>query len=224
MPVATDLQASKVVSEIKRRLGKDDSSVLHWKKIKKHEHKRYISRELGKGEFTFSAVAVDKTHDLITKASRLKRKSYLYFYAARFLLERISWYVRDNGGGKANLIFEYRSSMSYEALKDYFDLLRGWTPPTQIAWDYVDVDGLRIAPKRKWRLLQACDALCGTLHNALEWNDFHQIEEDYVLAIKDRFYRRGRNLTSYGLKFLHATRGSTAMRALQEEYEWLKRT
>jgi hypothetical protein len=62
----------------------------------------------------------------------------LYFYTARFLLERISWIARDKsrdneGNGTCQLIFSHCKNLSYDLLCDYLKLLRKQN--TQIAWD-----------------------------------------------------------------------------------------
>ena len=58
----------------------------------------------------------------------------LYRYATRYLLERVSWFCRDQriegeGDCRADLIFSNRSIMSYEDLRSYLRLLKNqrWT-------------------------------------------------------------------------------------------------
>jgi hypothetical protein len=222
VPVDLDLQTSTMVSRVKADFGHDDKWTLHWKKVKKDSQKIHITDQLLTEEWRFSAVVIDKTHPLITGVGGLKNKWYLYFYATRFLLERISWFAHDVGdNGVARLTFEHRSNMGYAALNNYFKQLQGRASSTQISWANVETEGYSIVSKTKNRLLQATDSILGTLSEALEPDGFGNIEPRYLLNLSDRFYRRRGNLFSYGLKFLPATKDSTAMADLQADYAWL---
>lgn len=223
VPSDVDFQISTMVSRIKKTFGKDDAWVLHWSKIKKHDQKRYICRELLTEQWVFACVATDKTHPFITSSKGLREKQVLYFYSARLLLERLSWYARDNGNEKALPIFEYRSSVSYDEIRKYFRLLRGWMPPAQvhISWNNLEYKRFRILPKRKSRLLQASDCVCGALKDGLEYSGYGLIEPSYILSLESRFYRRAGNLFSYGLKFLHVT--PRGLGELENEYGWLNK-
>lgn len=220
IPAAGDVHTSSAVTRIKHAWGKDGEWVLHWSKIKKHNQKLFVCQELLTEEWTFSAVATDKTHPSITQAPGLKQKYALYFYSARLLLERLSWWTRDHGYSRALPIFEQRSNISYDEMKDYFRLLRGWMPPTQISWPHVEYKQFIIRPKRLSRLLQATDCVCGALREGLEYSGYGFTEPRYIQSLGSRFYRRGGNLFSYGLKFLHGTPGIHTV--LRNEYPWLK--
>jgi hypothetical protein len=218
-----DSQTSTMVSRVKQRFGHDDKFVLQWKKIKKHGQKLYICQEYQTEQWTFSCVATDKTHPFITKGRGINIKYQLYNYSARLLLERLSWYARDHGNGKALPIFEYRSNTSYDKMREYFEQLHEWIPEEeiQIAWDNLEHLNFKILPKKQRRLLQASDNLCGMVKEGLEYDGYGNIEPRYVLSVGNRFYRRGSNLFSYGLKFLHANQ--SVLSDLKNEYEWLKR-
>lgn len=221
----SDFQTSKMVERIKKTFGKGNDWVLHWSKIKKHDQKRYICQEINTENWICSCVATDKTHPFITQSSGIKEKDRLYFYSARLLLERLSWFARDNGNGKAIPIFEYRSSTSYDKMKEYFQQLRNWEPPEEIkiSWNNLEYEYFRIVPKKASRLMQASDCVCGAISDGLEYSGYGLIEPNYILSIKDHFYRRGSSknrLFSYGFKFLHVKGDVLAQHG--EEYNWLK--
>lgn len=220
VPEEVDLQISKMVSRVKKKFGYDDKYILHWRKIKKHSQKLYICQEYQTEQWTFACVATDKTHPFVTNASGLKLKYALYFYAARLLLERLSWYARDHGNRKAVPIFEYRSNTSYHEMREYFRYLRGWMPPTKISWNNLEYRRFKILPKKQSRLLQVADSLCGAVKDGLEYDGYGNIEPRYILSNADRLYRRNNNLFSYGLKFLHSN--ARILTDLQKEYDWLK--
>lgn len=161
-------------------------------------------------------------HPFITQSKGMKEKDVLYFYSARLLLERLSWYARDHGNGKAIPIFEYRSSTSYDKMREYLDQLRNWDPPSgiKISWDNLESVNFRIVPKRASRLMQASDSVCGALMDGLEYSGYGLIEPNYIISLKSHLYRRGGNLFSYGLKFLHVKGNVLSQHG--NEYEWLK--
>lgn len=125
VPVDIDLKTSTMVERIKKTFGKERDWVIHWSKIRKHDQKRYICRELLTEPWVFACVATDKMHPFILGSRGLRGKDVLYFYSVRLLLERLSWYARDMGMGKAIPIFEYRSNTSYDKMREYLRLLRG---------------------------------------------------------------------------------------------------
>lgn len=221
VPDNIDPQTSTMVNRIKKTFGKSDHWTLHWCEIKKHDQKRYICQELQTEQWTFACVAADKNHPYITKALGLKEKYALYHYSARLLIERLSWYARDNGNEKALPIFEYRSNISYDEMREYFRHLRSWMPPTRISWSNVEHKHFKILPKKNSRLLQATDCLCGAVKDALEYSGYGFVEPSYILSMGGRFYRHRGGLFSYGLKFLHANHN--VLLDLKKEYEWLNK-
>lgn len=220
VPDVLDLQTGTAVSRIKKRFGKNDQWPLHWSQLKLHDRKRYVCQELLTEDWMFACVATDKTHPHVVQAAGLRGKYALYFYSARLLLERLSWYARDNGNERAIPIFEHRSNLSYEGMGEYFDKLTNWQPPTEMSWRNVEYRDFEIRAKTKRRLLQAADCVCGALREGLEYSGYGLVEPSYILSMGERFYRRRGNLFSYGLKFQHADTGT--LNELKREYEWLK--
>ena len=215
-----DLKTSEMILRIRHTLGKGPKDTLHWTNIRNHDKKLYICKELLTEEWKYVCVVTDKTHPFVEQATGLKEKWNLYFYSTRLLLERLSWYARDKSDGKAKLIFEKRTNMDYCELNNYLMRLRGWIPPTQIDWPHIDWRNPEILSKEKSRLLQATDMVCGALSDGLEHTRLGNIEPRYILSLKERFYRRGSNVFSYGMKFLHV-KGSVITEH-GEEYDWLK--
>ena len=214
---------SQMIPRIKVKLGRDMKSPLHWTKIRNHDKRLYMCSELMTENWAFCCIATDKTHPNVQVAKGLPEKWNLYFYSTRLLLERLSWYARDNGREKAKLIFEKRTNMDYDALNDYLSKLRRWIPPLEIAWEYLDWKNIGILAKDKSKMLQATDLVCGALSDALEFSTLGNIEPGYILKLQERFYRRGNGnnkLFSYGLKFSHITGDVIAQ--LGNEYPWLK--
>ncbi len=217
-----NLKTSEMILRIRQTLGKGAVDTIHWTKIRNHDKKLYICKELVTEDWKFACVITDKVHPYILNSGGLPEKYYLYRYSTRLLLERLSWYARDNGGEKAKLIFEKRTNMDYTALNAYLLHLYNRMPPTKIAWDFIDWENPIILSKEKSRLLQVSDIVCGALSDALEHTKLGNIEPRYILDLKDRFYRYGNGenkLFSYGMKFLHVK--GKVMEQYGAEYDWL---
>lgn len=216
VPAEEDLTLSNAIPYIKRRLGKDETKyVLHWRKMK-HDVKLYVAQTLSAFPITFSAVVVDKEAEIIKNSSILKTKDTLYFYAARYLIERLSWLSRDSGR-IAKLTFEHRSSLDYDELRTYWRHLRFLV--TEVYWRAIDWNNFKVLPKHLSRWLQAADSYCGAISDGLEKNRFGNVEPSYIMALRDRIYRRRGNLFSYGLKFMP----TTALKKAKTDFDWLTR-
>ena len=140
---------------------------------------------------------------------------YLYNYATRFLLERVSWLVDENRG-ICNLVFEHRTSTSYADLTSYINSLL-CDPRCQIR-DGV-IAGWMAVNKSQSKNLQITDALNGSVFAALEPDSFGNVEPTYILTLSPFLYRRGSNVFSYGLKLFPESGLADNMEA---RYPWLK--
>jgi len=200
--------------KIKQRINLDIDKVLHWAELS-HLRKKAVIRELTDSDFTFCSVLVDTHHpDIVETEPRLKGRR-LYFYAFRQLVERISWYC-DDKGGKVRLYPENKGGIRYDQLKGYLDYIQG-QPDCQIRKGCI----LGVQPKAKSQsnLLQLADCVSGTIHNAVEFK-YGLIEDSYLLALKDKIYRRGNKLFGYGIKFM-PHKSSSIPQLLSGTYGWL---
>ena len=220
VPDEIDLKTSTVIPRLKQILRKDHKCILRWSEIRSHDKRLRICSELLKESWEFSSVVTDKTHPFVINAKGLSQKWNLYFYSTRLLLERLSWYSRGLGGQKAKLIFEKRTNISYDALRKYLQNLYDRQPPSEISWENLDWRNFEIIPKGENRMLQVADLVCGAISDGFEHTPLGNIEPRYILNLKDKFYRRGNNLFSYGLKFLHIQ--GDVLACHQGEYPWLK--
>ena len=162
----------------------------------------------------------DKRHETIKKGKNIRTKGYLYNYQTKLLLERISWFARDNGDEKTIITFEHRRGTDYENMKRY--LLRLKEEQTNISWDNIDINKMKVLKKVYEPLLQVSDNMCGAIKDGFEYNEYEDIESRYALLINELLYRyEGKKLYSYGLKFTHCEKMNDYIE-LESEYGWLK--
>jgi hypothetical protein len=125
-------QTVKLVDTVRGLLKK--TRPLHFRKLAHGQKVAYVQR-IANADLRTASILIHKPS---LNEPEIFREGYrLYFYASRFLLERVSWYCRDNpasGDGTALVIFSNRSNMSYDELRDYLEILQDKTGVT-IDWN-----------------------------------------------------------------------------------------
>lgn len=200
---STDLETVKLVNRVRERLGKPPRSPIHFRDLK-HEQRVPFVREIAGAKLRTVSVLVYKP-GLNEPESFQAEKYRLYRYAARYLLERVSWLCRDThisgqGDGSAEIIFSNRSHMSYEDLRHYLCHLRD-NCDTRIHWPSIDPQTVRAVNHEKLMGLQIADATATSLFYAVNVNRYGEVEERYARVLTPSFYRYRNTLIGYGLKF-----------------------
>lgn len=170
---------------------------LHWRdNLKYHHQRRYAAHALG-------ALPVRLSFVIVHKAS-LPRTSYImsnseamYLWAARLLLERLSWMVRDQQG-EAILSFGAVKGFSKASLDRYIANLRN-QQNTQIAWPAIRPT-IRMVQAGSSVGVQLADLACGALDSAIR-PQLGQTEPAYLQALAPIVYkRRTSSVLKYGMK------------------------
>ena len=179
-------------------------SPIHFSKLN-HEQRVAVCASIGQSGFRTISIIVNKR---LIERDGLKGKWRLYFYATRYLLERVSWLARDDnkdawGDGRVRLIFSNRRQMSYEDLKGYLDRLRG-APAAEdirIHWPAISNDLVQATPHDQLVGLRAVDTVASGIRYGLELSRYGFSEDRYGRLLEPRTYRRFGNALSYGMKF-----------------------
>jgi hypothetical protein len=134
-----------------------------------------------------------------TGGTFIKHPDPMYLYAVRLLLERVSWYVHENGGGPAIVTFAHLTRFPVAKLHSYRRALE--QSATQIRWSAYQGHPWRVNHPNTIALLQLADATASALFKAVDPDQYGNTEDRYVRALAPKHYRRGQaNITSYGLK------------------------
>lgn len=212
---STDREMLKLIDEVRDRINEHrkpehrmpPKKPLHFRNLK-HEPRKYFVGQLGQADLRTACVMIHKP--ALTSPENFNTKSRLYFYMVRMLVERISWYCRDNrrkdndGDGSVRLVFSNRASLDYEALRDYLKYLEN----NRIALDYrADVKVIRPDEMETYTHgrrvgLQLADAVASSFFYAVEPNAFGQTEDGYARLLLTRAYRHNRRLWGYGVKLM----------------------
>lgn len=200
-----DQEVARVINDIKFRLWQTQTTQpLHWIRLD-HKKKRVTINEVAKHDFVLFSVAMEKKYldrkrfdSHHERESRAKFRWALYFYATKLLIERVCKYA-ERQGARVNLIFENRSSISYKDLCGYLTTVfpGPYRTPTI---KQETLKSLEAQNKQTRKLLQVADICSGALYDALEINQYGDIEESYLLSLADKFDRVNGKLWGYGLK------------------------
>ena len=132
---------------------------------------------------------------MVGSGTALTDPASMYNYAIRRLLERVTWYVRDQGGETA-ITFAHVKRFPYAKLRDYLTILQ--LQPTTIVWDRIK--SVKIDQPNRVRLLQVADLAAGCLYSAMNADDYGDYEPSYLLELAPRIYVRGAgHVKSYGM-------------------------
>jgi hypothetical protein len=123
----------------------------------------------------------------------------MYLWAVRLVLERVSWYVREHGDGKAIVTFAHVRHFQSQKLHDYREALE--RADTGIHWSAFDGHPFRISSPDRTELLQVADTAASALFRAVEPDEYGNVERRYLTELLPKAYRRRTApVTSYGLK------------------------
>lgn len=203
-----DRERTRVIDELRGKLKRPPHKALHWRDLRRESQKRLVASTLAAWPFTpvcFAALWKPRLLD----APGLRIKGQLYNYAARLLIERLSW-VAEASGRRLNLLFESRATTSYEDLQSYIESIQAdprcsITPGT--------IAEVRPVPS-SMKGAQIADFYAGAAQEALE-REYGISAPDYLLRVRHQLFRRpGRSVLDDGFKVFPDPRGLGA-------YLWL---
>ena len=176
---------------------------IHFTKFN-HGQKRVACQIIASKSLRFIAVLADKTR---LDAATFGEKNRLYFYLTRHVIERLSWFCRDQraavpeGDGRVRIVFSRRGGLSYEGFQDY---LRGLNSEqaTTIHWPVIDIDGIEAKDHSTDAGLQLADCGASAIAAAFEPDPYGNCEAQYAHVLRDVVYSRKGNFLAYGLKIL----------------------
>lgn len=201
----SDLETVKLIDSVRSILGRKDQNPLHFRHLK-HEHRLPLVTAISQAQLWSVSVLIHKPS--IRDVFNFKAKYRLYFYATRHLLERVSWLCHDQrregeGDGSAEVIFSNRGGMSYDDLREYFNLLRlqAQTNGIRIDWSVIDSTQIMAYPPDKRMGLQIADAVASSFYFAVQPTPYGFTEDRYVHILKPIVYQHQKNHLNYGVKY-----------------------
>lgn len=202
--IENDKQMGKIIGEAKRVLNRTSPQPLHFRKLK-HEHRLPLIGLIAESPITTISVLAHKpSMNKDCFCGPTVEKNQLYRYLSRILIERVSWFCRDNRKQPreyVKIVFSNRDQMSYESLRNYFRTLKSMGPSkdVKIEWSAVYPDMLITKQHDQMYGLQIADAVCSGIWFGLEKKRGFA-EPRYAQMLSQTMYRYGGKLDGYGLK------------------------
>jgi hypothetical protein len=134
-------------------------------------------------------------------------KNQLYFYLARYLIERVSWFCRarrpeaPEGDGTVKLTFSRCGGMNYTDFQEYLTWLKV-SQETEIHWPVIDIAAVEAHDHSQLAPLQVADALTSAFAAGLEPDYSGNCKPEYAEILKPIVYCRNGNYFSYGTKLV----------------------
>lgn len=198
VPAEVDAERTAVVAELRDVVNRTQSrKPLHWRDLRNdHSKKRRAMDLLSKQRFRYAVVAMHKPPLEASGSALARKKGYLYNYASRFLIERLSWMAQDHQR-RVNLYFESRATTSYGGLQSYIKTLERDNSSRIPAGIIGDVRP--VSPTMKGA--QLADFYVSATAEALEPDLDGYTEPDYFLRVRKQIYRHPqRSVFGYGFK------------------------
>jgi hypothetical protein len=195
-----------MVAKVRAKLNKKPNFPLHFRDLRHEPRVAYVMDIAAAPVRTLSVLI----HKPSLKEPETFRDSYrLYFYAARYLLERVSWLCRDahkkNAAedGSAQITFSNRSSMSYSQLREYVDKLLNNADALGVRIDASVIKPDQIDSRLHQQLagLQVADAVASSFYFAVQTHRLGFTEPHYVQRLSPVVYRHEKQAIGYGIKF-----------------------
>ena len=189
---------------LRAQLGRHPGHVLHFVEFSHSQRLKAVEDVASSSLATIINVVVHK--DLIGQPlptgnlAHVAKPDPMYLWALRLLLERVSWFVDDNGGSDTIVTFAHLKGFRAQKLHDYRTALEG-NGDIGVRWSVFAGHPFRIESPRSVELLQVADIAASALFRAVEPDAFENTETRYLEELRPKLYRRGDGqITSYGLK------------------------
>jgi len=165
-----DLEVVHWRDEIVNNLPNRKKRNIHFQTMN-HSQRIMATQVVAGKQLRLSHVISNKT---TIREGTYREKNQLYFYLARYLIERLSWLCRDmrpqvpEGGGRVKIVFSRRGKMSYGDFRDYLDRLKGGIMDTSVHWPVIDIEGIEAQDHSRRAGLQLADVGASAFAAGLE--------------------------------------------------------
>ncbi|RWB60452.1 DUF3800 domain-containing protein [Mesorhizobium sp.] len=142
-------------------------------------------RETG---FRGFAIAIYKPS--INRRDNFTKRYFLYFYALRFLLERVTTYCHTHCQEPLAVYLSNRRGLTTENLQAYLDriLTSPFIKQDKMKWDYLSRAHIFTHDNKEWRGLQMADCVASSVAKTLELSKYGTIEPRYVAELHPCFH------------------------------------
>lgn len=216
---------SREFIEFAKTVSKKHWSKLHFRELP-HERRAALSHYLSRRPIQVSSVCWNKRELMEDDHPHtLDQRTRMYHYSIRFLLERISWLVRDARPRPESpicrLVFAKCKNLKYDVILNYLRRLRAGDEEEDIRihWPSIDIENILVQPSSELAGLQIADIVASSVHKGFELDPHERTEATYVRHLRRRTYCRGTNYRAYGMKIM--PRIPPVEPQYDDRYDWI---
>jgi hypothetical protein len=216
-----DAQLRAELAALRAALGRTPGQVVHFRNLT-HPQKIKATQDVAASCCAaITNVIICKRHLFGVgspgNTAYITRPDPMYLWALRLLLERVSWYIRDHGGGSSVVTFAHIKNFQTQKLHNYRGALENSL--TSIHWSSFVGHQFRFGDMKQVELLQLADSTASALFLACEIDQYGNYEDRYLSNLSPKLYRYGASwITSYGLKVFptHLADSGAALHRLRQ--------
>ena len=180
------------IAQIKARINVNE---IHLRKITDFNKRGLIVHELSTENFTYMNVLVNTNKFDSTK---IPSTIIAYNYVCKYLLQRVSWYLEDQGK-VGDIVLSARGTSRDGELIDYIrDKLLPYPDNSINAAVFNKISSKTAAT---WDMLQLADVCATTMFLTYEINGYGFSVPCYSMASANHLYCKNGKIESYGIKF-----------------------
>lgn len=223
-----DLDMVKYRDTIKQKTqNKSEKRSIHFRDFK-HEQKVVVAKEIASMPIRGIVVASNKNTIISHPRPDLyEDKNALYWYLAKYLIERISHCCHDlrpkvpEGNGKVKIVFSTRGGLDYQDFRDYLQKIKDGNtnqPETNyINWSVVEIELVENIDHSKNAGLQIADCVTSAFFSGLEKGKYGTYEPRYAMELKKIMYNKNGNYLNHGVSPVPTINKKELLNVLDDE-------
>lgn len=176
---------------------------IHFRELRSFEQKAYVVNRLYPAEFEYTNIIIDTSKLEIDKlhtdrnAFTEKPGIILYNHACRYLIERVSWMLRDTGR-IGEIILSARGTSRDSDLIDYINEKLLSYPENEISNQFSRICS---KPAESWDMLQLADICATSMFYYHEINRYGFMLPCFASKLRSHLYQRNGSANKYGIKY-----------------------
>lgn len=189
-----------IFKTIKKDLNLDN---IHFRKLRNFEQRAYVVDKLISADFEYINIILDTTKlDIARLKSNRKSLSekpsvLLYNHACRYLIERVSWLLRDTDR-VGDIVLSSRGTSRDSELIDYINNKLLHYSQNEIANRFTNISS---KSADSWDMLQLADICATSMFYYHEVNSYGFVLPCYTYKLKKFLYQRNGTISKYGMKY-----------------------
>lgn len=186
-------------TQFRKTYRRQDNWSFHFQRAS-HDERLCFVRHMSSLPYVAVCVMIHKPS--IQKRDNLSKKYYLYFYAAKLLLENATLWAKKNTHGRLDIIFSSRGGLTAEEFQSYLRRIpyRTNNSPDYMAWDHLNIDGVTCEDNKTLIGLQMADYVASAAAKSVEVGPWGVVEDKYMRELKPILMKYGPTVKGFGVK------------------------